>query len=285
MIKLGFFAATLGGIAYAYGTLFERHWPQVNHVPLTVTGLASTLDGLRIVQISDLHVSSSEDVRFLRQIVDQVNALQPDIVAITGDFVTHQKPSELDQIGDVLTQLSARYGVYAVPGNHDYRGGGKRAPNTIIQGSIEQVRAMLTRANIQDLSNRACTIAIDNAQLTLAGVDDVWARRSRLDQLLPQLPDDNQPVILLAHEPDFADIAAATGRFTLQLSGHTHGGQVRAPFIGALTGVTHGMRYIMGLYDLETMKLYVNRGIGTVGLPVRFLCRPEIALITLHPAG
>ncbi len=132
-----------------------------------------------------------------------------------------------------------------------------------------------------DLSNAVRTIERDGAQLHLAGIDDVVARKARLDLVLEQLPESGC-AIMLAHEPDFADIIAPYGRFDLQLSGHTHGGQVRLPVLGALISPKHGRRYHKGWYRIDNLRLYVNRGVGMVTLTLRFNCRPEIAVFTLN---
>lgn len=279
----GLAATVTGTAALLYGTFIERQWLQSSHVPIRIRKLPRAFDGYRIAHISDIHLSSWMTRERIQSIAARVKQLQPDLIAITGDFVTGSAHNDLQQLIDGLREFDAPDGVFVVPGNHDYRMDGKRHPNRVVSGSINQLREVFDQAGVCDLSNDIYRLQRDDDSLLLAGVDDVWAQRSRLDVVLKKLPDDETPVILLAHEPDFADIAAATGRFALQLSGHTHGGQIQLPIAGIVYKVTHGTRYLSGMYQVRDMALYVTRGVGTVGLPIRFLCRPEITMITLHP--
>jgi predicted MPP superfamily phosphohydrolase len=132
-----------------------------------------------------------------------------------------------------------------------------------------------------NLSNEVYTLSQDGEELHIAGVDDIWEKQDRLDLVLEKLPDAGA-AILLAHEPDFADQSADTGRFDLQLSGHSHGGQVVIPFVGAPLLPYLGMKYPSGLYRVGTMWQYTNRGVGMARLKVRFNCRPEITVFTLE---
>lgn len=279
----GVAAAAAGTAALLYGTFVERQWLQTSHVPIRIRKLPHVFDGYRIVHISDIHLSKWMTRQRIQSIATQVQQLQPDLIAITGDFVTGSAHNDLSQLVDGLKAFSAPDGVFVVPGNHDYRMDGNRHPNRVVSGSIDQVRDVFDQAGVCDLSNDVYRLQRGADALLLAGVDDVWAQRSRLDVVLEKLKDDDTPAVLLAHEPDFADVAAATGRFALQLSGHTHGGQIRLPAAGIVYKVTHGTRYLSGMYQVRDMALYVTRGVGTVGLPIRFLCRPEITMITLHP--
>jgi predicted MPP superfamily phosphohydrolase len=177
----------------------------------------------------------------------------------------------IDDLAEPLSRLSAVDGVMLVPGNHDYA-----APET-----IHKLREMSAACDFVDLSNRVCTIKRGGALLHIAGVDDICARRARLDMVLDALPEDGA-AILLAHEPDFADISAATGRFDLQLSGHTHGAQIYIPGLTRIYHPLYGRRYLRGHYNVAGMQLYVNRGIGMVTVHLRFNSRPEITLLTLN---
>jgi hypothetical protein len=168
---------------------------------------------------------------------------------------------------DILSPLHARDGVVAVPGNHDY------------WSNIYAIRDMLHNSGIRDLSNTVMTLQRGDAQLHIAGVDDIWENKHDLNAVLAQLPDAGA-AILLAHEPDFADESAATGRFDLQLSGHAHGGQINLPFMGAPVLPYLGKKYPAGLYQVGDMWQYTNRGLASV-IPIRFNCRPEISVLTL----
>ncbi|GAB5492514.1 MAG: metallophosphoesterase [Phototrophicaceae bacterium] len=260
-------------ILLAYATLIEIKWFEITEPDLHITGLHPTLDGYRIVQLSDIHMDSSMTRERLKKIAIMVNDLKPDLIVITGDFVSYEVEYVTEDLRDALSNFQAKDGVFAVMGNHDHLTG------------VERVRDILKDIGIQELENDYVKIEGDNGYFYLAGVDDLSSQKARLDILLPKIPDD-APVILLAHAPDFADVAAATGRFALQLSGHTHGGQVQIPYIGTLYGPEHGHVYQDGLYDVGNgLQVYVSRGVGTVTLPIRFNCRPEITHITLSSAN
>ena len=262
----------MGGTALHYARNVEPFTVDVNHVELTLPRLSAEFDGYKVAHISDLHMDGTTMNRpRLQAHVDAINQEKPDLVIITGDFVTRRLQYVVDDLIEPLIQLSAPDGVMAVPGNHDYW----------IEGSVERIRAVMESANIMDMSNRVYAIERESAALHIGGVDDVVHRRARLDLVLNQLPATGC-AILLCHEPDFADITSATMRFDLQLSGHTHGGQVRMPLIGAFVSPKHGHRYNMGLYQVHDLKLYVNRGLGTVTMPLRFNCPPEITILTLR---
>lgn len=206
----------------------------------------------------------------LDHIVAMVNAQAPDLVAITGDFVTH---GPLDALApaliEPLRQLEAQDGSVAVLGNHDH------------WTDPAGVRQILRESQIRDVSNGVFTLDRGDSRLHVAGVDDHWEAMDRLDAVLAQLPDDGAAV-LLAHEPDFADISAPVGRFDLQISGHSHGGQVILPFLGPPRVPYLARKYPLGQYQVGTMIQYTNRGVGTVLPAVRFNCRPEITVFTLR---
>lgn len=259
-----------GGLAYYYARNIEPQQRDIKYVTLTLPRLTPAFDGYRIVQISDIHMDSYMTRQRLQAHVDAINQINPDLVVITGDFITAKIQYVVDDLIKPLQQLSSPDGVLAVLGNHDYRA----------DGSIEEVREILRVAQIIELSNEFHTLKRDDEVLYIAGVDNVTARRARLDLVLEALPATGC-AILLCHEPDFVDVVAPTMRFDAQFSGHTHGGQIRLPLIGAVWGPHHGHRYANGLYDVHGLHLYVNRGLGMVTLPLRFNCPPEITVFTL----
>jgi len=261
-------AALLG--AYLYAREVEIRRLEINAVALTLPRLAPEFDGYRLVQIGDIHLDDWTKPERLTGIVAKVNAQRPDLIAITGDFASYSA-KELDtrSLTDALRKLRARDGVVTILGNHDYLTG------------VELVRRCIRGAGITELVNSVLTLRRGDASLHVAGIDDVMEGRSRLDLVLHDLPDSGA-AILLAHEPDFADVSAATGRFDLQLSGHSHGGQVRVPFLMLLALPPFSQRYTSGLYEVGGMIQYTNRGLGFVNLRLRFLCRPEITVLTLR---
>ena len=261
----------IGGAAgLVYATFIEPRWIDVVRLSVEMPRLAPEFDGYRVVQISDLHLGEWLTPARLGHVIESVNNEEPDLIAITGDYVTRVYDDMAADLVPVLNNLRAREGVVWVLGNHDYWGGKGAGP----------VRYALEQCGFIDLNNRVHTIERDTARLHIAGVDSARELMAHLDKVLDALPSDGA-AILLAHEPDFADESAPTGRFDLQLSGHSHGGQVAIPFLGPPRLPPLGRKYPKGLYMVGTMALYTNRGIGTVGLPVRFFARPEITVLTL----
>lgn len=260
----------------------ERHWIDMTHRTFAIPGLPEAFDGYRIVQLSDIHLESWTEEFFLRDTVARINALHPDAVFLTGDFVS--EPLGLSQspiasawkCGAILRTLACP-NLYGILGNHD-----------VSSGATEVAQA-LSANGIQMLRNASLPIERGGARFWLAGVDDPLAGRPDPDRAIPAAIRNHptEPVILLCHCPDYIDslMQMPAGRaVSLVLSGHTHGGQVRMPFYGPLTLPVLGRKYIEGHFRFGGLQLYVNRGIGTVGVPFRFDCRPEITEITLRRA-
>lgn len=265
------FASTLtalGGSLYTYARYIEPGRIVVRSIALQLPHLTPAFNGYRIVQISDTHYDTWMTCERLNRIMDQVNTLNPDLIAMTGDFVSRRTRYEVNDLVPSFSQLRARDGVYAVLGNHDYR------------ANVQNVREVIRLSGMMELSNKVHPIRRCEETLYICGLDDVGAQESRLDQVLDQLPPDGA-AILLVHEPDYADVAAAPGRFDLQLSGHAHGAQINIPFIRHIFLPPFAHRYYRGLHYSKNMALYVNPGLGLVGLPLRFRARPEITVFTL----
>lgn len=262
----------VGAAGLIYAREVETRWLEVVPVTLTLPRLGREFDGYRVVQIGDLHLEDWTKPRRLNRIVDRVNDQRADLIAITGDFLSYSvDPGVPRRLAEALGRLEARDGVLAVTGNHDY------------MTDVDTVRRCIREAGITELRNAVRTIERGGAVLHFAGVDDVMEGMSRLDLVLKELPE-NGAAVLLAHEPDFADVSAATGRFDLQLSGHSHGGQVRMPLWGPIFLPPFSQRYSSGLYEVGSMLQYTNRGLGFVDARLRFLCRPEITVLTLESA-
>jgi uncharacterized protein len=265
-------AALLGGLLY-YAREVETRWVEVKRVTLTLPRLAPEFDGYRLVQIGDFHLDDWTRPERLNRVVEKVNEQRPDLVAITGDFASYSaKELDTKRLTNALRLLSARDGCVAVLGNHDYLTG------------VELVRRCIREGGVEELTNDVRTLKRGGAALHVAGIDDVMEGKSRLDLVLGKLPESGV-AILLAHEPDFADVSAATGRFDLQLSGHSHGGQVGIPLLRRMALPAFSQRYTSGLYQVGGMVQYTNRGIGFVNVRLRFLCRPEITALTLRSPG
>jgi predicted MPP superfamily phosphohydrolase len=252
-----------------YSLYAEPHWLSIDHVDVPIPSLPAALHGIRIAQLSDLHASSAIGAQQISQAVAATLHEQPDLIVLTGDYVT----SGLSHLPDLasLANLQAPLGVYAVLGNHDHWTGN---PQQIAQTLINYGIQMLHNTHVQIRSGGA-------ADLWLAGVDDVWEQAADLSAALHGIPV-GATTVLLAHEPDFADTAAQRG-IHLQLSGHSHGGQVRLPLLGAPVLPWLGERYPIGLQRVAGThtQVYTNRGIGMVTPAVRFNCRPEVTILRL----
>ena len=263
-------AASLTALAgTTYTTLIEPVWIDVTHVPLTLPRLAPAFCGYRVAQISDIHMGDWTTPQRFRDVIRMVNGGTPDLIAITGDFMTRHAERQASNLVRGLRQLRARDGVVAVLGNHDYWSNSQVISNILVQSGV------------RELANRVWTIERGTAQLHVAGIDDIWEERDRLDLVLDALPRDGSAV-LLAHEPDFAETSAASGRFDLQISGHSHGGQIATPFVGPVHVPYLSRRYPTGRYQVGEMIQYTNRGVGMIRPYVRLNCRPEITIFHLH---
>ena len=266
--------AAMGAGGWTYVTKIEPTWVDFVEVKLTLPRLAPAFDGFRLVQITDIHLSEAITADKLIEVCDLVVQQAPDLVVMTGDYLFRRRRLQgmIDSFISAVQGLTKVLPVVGVLGNHDYRVGASR------------MRQMLGAAGIRELENDVMTIERGGSQLHIAGVDDPWFGSPRLDTVLEKVPQQGA-AILLAHEPDYADQSAATGRFDLQLSGHSHGGQVVLPLIGPPLLPHMGEKYPSGLYQVESMLQYTSRGLGMVDPFVRFNCRPEVTLFTLSSAA
>jgi uncharacterized protein len=278
---LGISAASMGAILAGDGLAWEPYHPKIVHLEMRFPRWPDALDGFRIVQLSDLHYDPYFGSKPIEIAVRITNGLSPDLVALTGDFVTIppietranllRAAEQIEPCTQLLKPLRSRYGSFAVLGNHDEFSD----PDIVARG--------LAAHGIQVLRNRAIPIEHDGARLFLAGVEDVLGGNADLDAAMRGISSD-EAVILLAHEPDFAD-GAARFPIGLQLSGHSHGGQIRVPYLWPLFLPALSRKYPKGLYQVGELALYTNVGIGTIHIPMRWNCLPEITVVTLRCGG
>lgn len=247
-----------GSAVYAGG--IERHLVETTTVRLDL-GLAAPL---RVVAIGDIHFDPLYETDYLEAVSARIRALAPDFVLFTGDFVSKTAKRVAD-LAPILARTNPRLGSCAVLGNHDFWCGPR------------QVSAALERHGIAVLRNAAVPIP-GCPDWFLAGLESFWAGRPDASFVGKAPPEAR--FITLVHEPDVFELLTDS-RIRLQISGHTHGGQVRVPFVGALTLPSWGRRFDAGLFRRGERALYVNRGIGTVRFHVRMNCRPEITLLEL----
>ena len=267
-------AGSAAGLAFYSGEI-ARHEIEIVTRTITLSRLPDAFAGLRIVQISDFHFEEFTEAFFLETVVRKVNALAPDLVVLTGDFVSrgplprHIAAKMSYHCAGLLSQLTCPL-RYSILGNHDCMVNSRAVTDALVTHGIPV------------LANRCVPLERDGQRIWLAGIEDVLEQRPDLAAALPAHRNpDREPVILLAHEPDFADLVVGR-QVALVLSGHTHGGQVRIPLLPPIHLPEMGARYVEGFFRLsDHTQLYVNRGIGTVGLPFRLRCPPEITVITL----
>jgi uncharacterized protein len=257
---------------YARGV--EPRWFDLKTIDITIAGLNPVFEGYKIVQLSDIHARSAiMDRQQLEKVANIVNQQHPDLIALTGDYVTDNGNKAESMLVNAFSQLKATDGVVAIMGNHDRE---DKNDSIAVEGAF-------VKAKVNLLNNAVYSIDKDGHQLNIAGVDDVFFNYADLPLTIAQLPPDGTN-ILLAHEPDFVDTSAATHKFSLQLSGHSHGGQIVVPFLPRLSPHM-AKKYTHGHYDVDGTQLYVSSGVGTTGLPqARINCRPEISVIVLHSA-
>lgn len=265
--------AGLGLAGYAWA--IEPNEIDVRHVDIKIQRLSPAFDGFKIALLSDLHFGPYTGEKEIGAAVDAVNNLHSDMVALLGDYISSptiggrgSTPKKAEPCAKVLARLKSRLGSFAVLGNHD----AFTNPNFVAE--------QLTSHGVSLLQNAHHAIEQDGGRLWLLGIDDALEGNGDLDAALSGIPS-QETKILLAHEPDIADRPAKMG-IDVQFSGHSHAGQVRAPGLAPLYLPPMGTKYYEGYYRIGNLQLYTNRGIGTVGVPFRFLCPPEVTLVTLH---
>jgi len=262
----------VGGGTYYYAHEIEPATLKITKEIITSHNIPTPFNHFKIVQFSDTHLGFQYSFSQLEKLVQKINDQKPDLIVFTGDLIDEPQTFQSSQrLVEILQQLQAKVGKFWIYGNHDHGGYG-----------TEMVNDIMTQANFQLLKNSHENIELENEAITLAGVDDLILGSPDLDVALSS-SNEEQFTILLAHEPDYASVAVDHS-VDVQLSGHSHGGQVRFPFIGHLYTPIYAEKYVQGKYELNNGKflLYVNRGIGTTRLPFRFLCKPEIHVFTLN---
>ena len=263
-----------------YSGEVERHWIDIVHRDVRISGLPPAFEGMTIAQLSDIHLDEYTEPFLLREAVDHINRMQPDMVLLTGDYVSAEVLSKkltteaAWHCASMLSNIRCPQ-KYAILGNHD-----------ILAGAHEVTEAIGSH-NIPMLRNGFIPIERGGSRIWLAGIDDPVLGRPDPDRTIPVSIRNQQhePVILMCHAPDFLDTLAThpiSRSIALVLSGHTHGGQVCLPLLGAIHLPPGGRKYVEGWFNVGGMQLYVNRGIGSVGVPFRFNCRPEITRFRLR---
>lgn len=267
--------ALLLGIAGGAGCLIDAFGIEPGILTVTRREVISptlpiTLDGFKICLLADFHFRPGKDDALLEKVIAAVAIEQPDLITLPGDFMNHD-PAVIAPLLEFLGRLTSRHGVFASMGNHDGWGGDR----AVIKRQFEQ-------NGISFLINRHSVLTVRGERLAVAGTDNVWDGNpdpaSMLAGLRPEIP-----VVALVHEPDYFDQLTTHRDILLQVSGHTHGGQCRVPFLDyAPVKVRYGRKYVSGAFARGNSQLFVTRGVGVTGLEARFACPPELAVLRLR---
>ncbi len=267
----GLALASGGGVALlANSRYYAPRRIVIEDVTVSIKGLPSEFEGFKICQLTDIHHGYHVEMDFVDKALELAMHLNPDIYALTGDYAT--KRSEFaDAVIDRLAMLKGLYNTVAVLGNHDHW-----------VGWHSHVPKAIRKSGIGLLNNTHVIIKKGNGRLCIAGVDDLRIGKPDLEKAIFGVPED-MPRILLSHNPDLADEKIGDKRIDLMLAGHTHGGQIRLPFsiYAPYTNSRYGQKYTGGLVKTGNTQVYVSRGLGTITIPVRFNCPPEITLLRL----
>ena len=266
-------AAAAVGVAgaSAYGGLFEAWDYELTETVVPVRDLPERFEGFRIAQVSDVHHGRLVPIEEVRRVVELANAARADMIALTGDYTT-QFRRYVEPCAEALAELKAPEGVWAVLGNHDHNTDG------------ELTKRALVRRGISVLTNENTLLRRGADSLQLAGADDWGWGYADFKRALGGV-DLARPTLLLSHEPIAFDMEETRG-VSLILSGHTHGGQVCLPVVGSPVKYIWGkyLRHLSGMYEQDGARLYVSRGTGMIGVPLRIGARPEVAVLRLQRA-
>ncbi|SHM88798.1 metallophosphoesterase [Gracilibacillus kekensis] len=261
----------LSGGTYYYARELEPNMLDIHTVNIESPKITNTFENYKILQFSDTHLGFNYTLQQLEDLVSKINQQNPDIVVFTGDLIDNPRTYKVTQkLVTILDQIQTKDGKYWIYGNHDHGGYG-----------TDILRDIFNQGGFELLQNRHRQINKNGDIINILGVDDVLLGKPDIKQALQEV-DQNFLTILLAHEPDFADVVK-NYPVDIQLSGHSHGGQVQLPFIGYIYTPHLAEKYVEGFYSVGSfpLQLYVSRGIGTTRLPYRFFCKPEITVYHL----
>lgn len=268
-IKNILYAGIGSGLLASYPIFIERYLIQENHYRINVKGLPEEFAGFRILHLTDLHYGFLVPKMLIEHIVNNANSIEKDIIVCTGDYVHKRKSTEeIDAVWPELMKLTAPLGVYSILGNHDHWGDFNRSLYWLEKSG-------------QNIRHKAVPIERNGKRIYIGGCGDLWEDELKIDETFSGTEQEGFK-ILLAHNPDTADTEFTT-KVNLVISGHTHGGQVNIPFIGAPVLPVNNKRYTSGLIKTQKAPMFISRGIGWAVLPLRFNCTPEIAVLHLYP--
>ncbi|MBO9130359.1 metallophosphoesterase [Bacillus sp. 165] len=274
-IRLMFYSVLTSGLGYYYARYIEPRLLTTAYHTISSPLIPRGFNGAKIVQFSDLHLGYNYTLEQLEVLIEKINEQKPDLVFFTGDLMDDQRTySRTNEIAPVLRRVNAPLGKFAIYGNHDHGGYG-----------TEIYEQIMSAAGYEILINSSKIIKlVDGSQIGVLGIDDLMLGNPKIKETIQQA-DPNLYTIALIHEPDMAHMVADSA-VNLQLSGHSHGGQVQIPFVGPIITPPLAEKYVEGFYKVNSssgheLLVYVNRGIGTTRVPFRFLARPELTVFTL----
>ncbi|MEH6957140.1 metallophosphoesterase [Neobacillus drentensis] len=258
---------------YLYANRIEPSLLDIQKLQIKHPLIPNSFDGIKIIQFSDTHLGFQYNLHQFNKLVEKINLLKPDIILFTGDLMNEPNQyTEINKLIPILKKLHAPLGKYCIFGNHDHGGYGS-----------DIYRNIMETTDFTVLLNESAPIKLkDGSTIYLLGIDDAMLGKPNLPLTLKNVPKDTFK-ILLSHAPDLAETASQYP-VHWQLSGHSHGGQIKIPFFGALVTPPFAQIYPEGLYSIgenNPLSLYVNRGIGTTRLPFRFMSKPELSIFTL----
>lgn len=270
ILQISYGAALLGAIGHIYVKYIEPNWLEITRLTISHPLIPPVFNNFKIVQLSDTHFGFQLDEHQFKKIIQTISSEKPDVIIFSGDLVDNLLSFfEYDPMVAFLSHLSAPFGKFAVYGNHDHGGWG-----------TEKYQEVMSASDYILLKNEAYPVQMNGDEIFIAGIDEPILGKPNLQKTF-QNHDRDKFTILISHAPDLAEEAKFYPAH-LQLSGHTHGGQVQLPFFGPFITPPFGQKYTEGLYKISNdFFLYVNRGLGTTRLPYRFLARPEITVFTL----
>ena len=248
---------------------FSENNVELVEIDIEIDDLGWNFNNYKILNLTDIHLGQWINPEYLDELIDYVNMLNVDIVTLTGDYFSYNLHDYDQSLENSLKKLTAKEGKFGVLGNHDH------------WMSADKIRTIFKNSNVVDLSNDVVTFKKGEDRLNLCGVDSCTVCADNLDKVIAEMPK-GIPSILLAHEPDFAKESSQTGLFDLQISGHSHGGQLIIPKVDTTPfRGPNSTKYPVGLYKVGNMTQYTSKGLGTNSFRIRINCKPEITIITL----
>ena len=268
---VGAAAGVVGGVGYM--RYIEPGWLRVDQVDVAL-GSSLISKPFRILHLSDLHWSKVVSLSFIDKSVQRGLGMKPDLIALTGDFVTRAADLDLDRYVPILKRLSDAGPCYAVLGNHD---GGIWSARHGGHADTRAIRALLSAAGIEVLADASTKVTVRGNRLNLVGTTDLWSGPIAADRAFAGVDKGSAATVVLAHNPDTKNVIGDYP-WHLMLCGHTHGGQLVIPFVGTPFAPVHDHAYVSGLKPWRDRQIYITRGVGNLK-GVRLNCRPEVSVL------